>query len=110
MFTALPIGGIFPVLGVYNTFGDYTELNIYPMPTWAKLCDGSLISDVDSPLDGTYVPDLTASVPIGSTIAGTIIPNRTVGDGFYTNGEWTIQETLSNTENTLTAKYFMRIR
>lgn len=109
MFTALPIGGIFPVLGVTNTFGDYTELNIYPMPLWAKLCDGSVISDIDSPLNGTYVPDLTASTPVGDSIAGNIIPQRTVGDNVYAFGPGQMQ-TLSNLENGITVKYFMRTR
>jgi hypothetical protein len=110
MFTALPVGGIFGVLGVTNTFGDYTELNIYPMPAWAKFCDGSEIIDVDSPLNGTYVPDLTAAVPLGAAAAGTAIAARTVGDGIYCFGENNPQQTLSNSENFKTVKYFMRVR
>jgi hypothetical protein len=109
-FTALPVGGIFGIIGVINSFGDYTELNMYPMPAWAKFCDGSEIVDVDSPLNGTYVPDLTASVPVGSITAGIATPARTVGDGIYCFGEHLTPQTISNTENTTTIKYFMRIR
>jgi hypothetical protein len=109
MFTSLPIGGIFPVLGVTNTFGDYTELNIYPMPTWAKLCDGSIVNDIDSALNGMYVPDLTSSTPVGDLTAGNILPERIVGDAVYTFGPGELQ-TLTNTENGITVKYFMRTR
>ena len=108
-FISLPLGAIFPVLGVTNTFGDYTELNIYPMPAWAKLCDGSVINDVDSPLNGDYVPDLTNATPIGSVTAGSIIPQRTAGDGIYSFGFGTM-ETIFSLENGITVKYFMRVR
>jgi hypothetical protein len=110
MFTAIPIGSIFPVLGVFNSFGDYTESGIYPMADWVKFCDGSVINDVDSPLDGTYVPDLTNALPIGDAVAGTIIPQRGVGTGIYTFGMWNPIETLLNTEKTFSCKYFMRIK
>lgn len=110
MFTAMPIGCIFPVVGVYNSFGDYVENGIYPLADWAKFCDGSVINDPDSPIDGMYVPDLTASLPLGNATAGTIIPTRSVGAGIYAFGEWNPTEVLTNTERTFTTKYFMRIK
>lgn len=110
MSTALSIGSIFGVLGAYNSFRDYSELNIYPMPDWAKLCDGSVINDVDSPLNGNYVPDLITRIPVGSSSAGTYIAAKTAGDGFYCFGDNSTQETISNIENSLTIKFFMRIK
>lgn len=111
MFTSIPLGGIFLVMGVTNTFGDYTELNIYPIASWAKLCDGSQILDEDSPMYLNYVPDLTTNiVPIGSPAAGTYTPQRGVGSGIYALGEWQTHETISNIENQLTTKYFQRIK
>jgi hypothetical protein len=111
MLTSLPIGAIFPVIGVYNSFGDYTELNIYPIADWAKFCDGSVINDPDSPLDGTYVPDLTSSnVPVGAASAGTITPQRQVVANIYAFGFWNVLESVFNTENQITARYFMRIK
>jgi hypothetical protein len=109
-FTAIPIGSIFGILGVYNSFGDYQETGIYPIADWAKFCDGSVINDPDSPLDGTYVPDLTNSVPVGAVTAGTIIPARTVGSGIYAFGEWRTQEVIANNESIMTIKYFQRIK
>ena len=110
MFTALPLGGIFGVAGVFNSFGDYTELNLYTIANWAKFCDGSIINDIDSPINGKYTPDLTASAPVGSTSGGTYVASRTVGDGIYAFGEYNPQETISNVEKSLTVKYFMRIK
>lgn len=108
--SAIPIGGIFPILGVFNSFGDYIETNIYPLADWAKLCDGSVISDADSPLDGTYTPNLIGSVVVGDSTAGTIIPERKVATGIYAFGEYNPFMEVSNSDKTFTTKYFMRIK
>lgn len=110
MFTAFAIGSIIPVIGVTNSFGDYTELNIYPMPDWLKFCDGSQITDEDSPMYLQYVPDLTASTPIGEATAGTYYPAFSVGNGIYAFGTSFHPETLANNEKQLTIKYHMRIK
>jgi hypothetical protein len=109
-FTSLPLGGIFSVQGVTNSFGDYTEFGIYPIADWAKFCDGSQIVDPDSPMNGQYVPNLVGVVPVGNSIAGTEIPARKVGGGIYAFGEWNLPQTISNTEKTLTTKFYMRIK
>jgi hypothetical protein len=108
-FTALPIGGIFPVLGVYNTFNDYTELNIYPIENWAKFCDGSIVNDVDSPLNGQYVPDLTNAVLVGTNSAGQYLGKRKVASGIFSS-EIMQTKDITSTENTITVKFFMRIK
>jgi hypothetical protein len=107
--TAIPIGSIFGMLGAYNSFGDYTEANIYPLADWAKFCDGSVISDADSPMDGMYVPDLTNSAPTGAATAGDILPAATIGQ-IYAFGEYGNQETIVDNKNFYTIKYFMRIK
>jgi hypothetical protein len=110
MITSIPVGTIFGILGVTNTFGDYTELNIYPMPSWAKYCDGSQIIDEDSPINGKYVPDLINKVIVASATAGTTIPKKIIYEGFTNAGIWQQQTVVSNLENMMTIKYFMRIK
>jgi hypothetical protein len=107
--TAIPIGTIFGMLGAYNSFGDYTEANIYPLNDWAKFCDGSVIVDADSPMNGMYVPDLTASAPVGAATAGGILPAQTLGN-IYAFGEYQSQETIVDNKNFYTIKYFMRVK
>lgn len=108
--TSIGVGAIIPVIGVFNSFGDYIETGIHPLPDWLKECDGTLINDVDSSLHNTYIPNLIGAVPVGSVMAGTEMPQRFVAQGIYAFGENNPQETLSNTERIFTARFFMRIK
>lgn len=61
----VPLGGIIPISGYFSSAGGtgtYSETLITPLPDWLWPCDGSIISDVDSPLYGKYTPDLTSRV------------------------------------------------
>lgn len=61
-FDELPIGA---VVSIYNTFlGD--------IPDYLILCDGSVISDSDSPLNGQTVPNINGENRFirGNTVSG----------------------------------------
>lgn len=74
----LPIGAIIPVAGTFTASGNggtYSEAAILPLPSWLKYCDGTIIADVNSVLNGRYVPDLSDDrfiMGAGSTAAGSI--------------------------------------
>lgn len=61
----VPLGGIIPISGYFSALGGsgtYSETLITPLPDWLWPCDGSLITDVDSPFYAKYTPNLTNRV------------------------------------------------
>ena len=89
--------GLIPLAGITAW---HKSLSTEPLPERFKECDGTTISDPESPLDGQTVPDLNGDNRIlkGNSSSG--------GTGsFNTDGDNT-----SNTENTFDVVWVMRIK
>lgn len=125
-FTGVPIRpGDVPLCGIVWWSGIFNALDIYSEPVAIssnfKLCDGSLITDPESPLFGYKVPNL-----IGKSIAGAenyqeaTTQNQSSGETieflFGFGSDWNKPAEISNENQSTTsyslylAKPFMRIK
>lgn len=109
----LPIGGIIPLTGVFDGGGNYDETGIFPLPGWLKHCDGSIINDPDSPINGRFVPQIAdGRILEGSAAGGSYGVSSSAADiltGF--GGDWNvISATIGGAASVYTTRYFMRIK
>jgi hypothetical protein len=109
----MPIGGIIPLSGVFDGGGIYDETGIFPIPGWLKQCDGSIINDPDSPINGKFVPQISdGRVLEGSAGGGNYGVSSSSADiltGF--GGDWNvISATVGGAASVYTTRYFMRIK
>ena len=73
---------IFYVVPVGSVIAWYPPAADTPLPPCFALCDGSVVSDVDSPYHGRQTPNLTNRLPLGA--GGPVGLNEQGGDVNYT--------------------------
>lgn len=101
-----PIGGIMAVVGTFTATGNggsYSETGIVIGAGW-KLCDGTVISDAESPFDGRFVPQLDDGRFLrGNTTAGTTGGSQTQNpfSDFAAAGNYTPLGTVDSHTHTL---------
>lgn len=113
MANLIPIGTITPLLGTFNGLGIYSDASvILNLPNWLKLCDGSIINDVDSPFDGMYTPNLVGITLYGWATGQQGVFYSSFVDAIITSGFNSAIQPIDFVADSslITNKYYLRIK